>query len=755
MTLYVDGVKARRVRTDQLGYATFPLSLDLPLGTYQLQAVYQGSPLLAAATASVQLSLVPIPITVEVIPPLAGIRFELNGKSFVSDATGVAVTTVDLPGTYTIQLRTDQEDRLDYRIKFDRWRAEVFDMARTVTVPLRGPLQVGYMVSYPIQERFTDLDGKPVDLSRITSWSYLSSHGALLTYDTATPHWLDANRIMRRRLGLEYVPIQYSLESVIVDGANVVNRKQQRFFAEQAYQTWPISLIFFPAKFTPIDALFGTPIGSGVALSYPDGNVVLHHADGDGIVALDALARGLYTVQAVGVSGVAPETPVAITRVQDVSLRVVSQLDIGLALGLGIILALALLLIGRPHLILLFHPRTWVTAIAAVLHHSVTLFLVRLLGIIGGIILLLLTACRAPAVDEIAVDGDEALAYYRTAENRPPLFAYYYIWFDPTSWDRAKRDLPLLGRYSSFDRSTMRQHIRWAKAAGIEGFIVSWRGSDRLNERLASLATIAAQEQFALALIYQGLDFEREPIATEKIAADLDYFVATYRDHPAFQRFGRPLVIWGGTWGYSTAQIGAVVEPLREQLLLLASERNRKEYERLADLVDGDAYYWGALNPDTYPNYPGKLIEMGAAVHAHGGLWIAPAAPGFDARMVGGTSVVERADGAIFRRQLAGALTSSPDLVGIISWNEFSENTHIEPSTTYGLRYLALTAALAGADPSRLQSETLSVGNRPAVSLAYGLPALVVALVMIGISVVYRVQRNTRRLLSMKTVNEP
>ena len=49
-----------------------------------------------------------------------------------------------------------------------------------------------------------------------------------------------------------------------------------------------------------------------------------------------------------------------------------------------------------------------------------------------------------------------------------PVLAYYYIWFDVKSWDRAKTDYPLLGRYSSDDADVMRQHIRWAKQAGIE-----------------------------------------------------------------------------------------------------------------------------------------------------------------------------------------------------------------------------------------------------------------------------------------------
>ena len=68
---------------------------------------------------------------------------------------------------------------------------------------------------------------------------------------------------------------------------------------------------------------------------------------------------------------------------------------------------------------------------------------------------------------------------------------------------------------------------------------------------------------------------------------------------------------------------------------MLASERNVDGYRRVADLVDGNAYYWASVDPPTYPGYPEKLAGMGGA-STSGGLWIAPAAPGFDARLVGG-----------------------------------------------------------------------------------------------------------------------
>ena len=114
-----------------------------------------------------------------------------------------------------------------------------------------------------------------------------------------------------------------------------------------------------------------------------------------------------------------------------------------------------------------------------------------------------------------------------------PLFAFYYIWFDPGSWDRAKIDYPQLGRYSSDDPRVMRQHIEWAKSAGIDGFIVSWKDTAINDRRLRLLMDVARQEDFKLALIYQGLDFDRNPLPVAQVAADF----ATFR-HAVRRRSG-------------------------------------------------------------------------------------------------------------------------------------------------------------------------------------------------------------------------
>lgn len=321
---------------------------------------------------------------------------------------------------------------------------------------------------------------------------------------------------------------------------------------------------------------------------------------------------------------------------------------------------------------------------------KIIIFGLPLLAIIGLGSLLNFSLSIAPAVDY----GKSRNVPNFTLSNPIPMFAYYYIWFEPTSWNRAKTDFPLLGRYESDDSEIMRQHVRWAKAAGIKGFIVSWKSTDNLNHRLEELISISEEEDFKLLIMYQGLDFERNPLPVEIIASDLDLFIQKFAGSTVFNLFERPVVIISGTWEFSPQEIGELTDFRRRDLVILASERNLEGYTRLASLVDGNAYYWSSVNPQTFPDYEKKLVDLGEAVHQNGGIWIPPAAPGFDARLIGGKTIVERYSGDTFRIELATAVASSPDVLGLISWNEFSENTHIEPSINHGSKYLDILSEI-------------------------------------------------------------
>ena len=345
--------------------------------------------------------------------------------------------------------------------------------------------------------------------------------------------------------------------------------------------------------------------------------------------------------------------------------------------------------------------------------------------IVVGAIAALCSALPAPGAKAISAStlSSGKFAGQRAGTSSIPLFAYYYLWFSHTSWNRAKKDYPLVGTYSSSDPRIVRAQMQEAKSAGITGFIVSWKNTPLDDHRMRLLMTVADQEHFKLAMIYEGLNFHRHPLPLTEVANGFNTFADHYASDPAFFRLGgKPMTIWSGTWAYSHTDIAAVTAPVRGTIRVLATEKNVAGYLRVADVTDGDAYYWSSVNPETNTYYGPKLDAMSHAVHHDGKYWIAPFAPGFDARMVGGHEVVPRKNGATMRTEYATALHSSPDILGLISWNEFSENSYVEPSVRYKDQSLDVLRQLRGtsvptptgpAQPSDLGASSAASGPGP------------------------------------------
>jgi len=206
--------------------------------------------------------------------------------------------------------------------------------------------------------------------------------------------------------------------------------------------------------------------------------------------------------------------------------------------------------------------------------------LVRLLVLIATIVVLVAASPStspetpsqdpAPTPSPTATVGSEA-----GVPPRPLVLAYYYIWYTPSSWNRAKSDLPTLGAYDSANRAVIAQHMAWAKQAGIDGLIVSWKHQDRLDGPLQTVVQEAEKAGLKLVLLYQGLDFNRRPLDDATVASDIKWFLDTYGTSPVFDVFGRPAVVWSGTWGYTDAQIkrvrGLIGAPDRILLLRLGT----------------------------------------------------------------------------------------------------------------------------------------------------------------------------------------
>jgi hypothetical protein len=337
-----------------------------------------------------------------------------------------------------------------------------------------------------------------------------------------------------------------------------------------------------------------------------------------------------------------------------------------------------------------------------------------------------------------------------TAPSRTaPLFAHYYLWWSDSHWrsrlgpaypytqqppplpatlagngcDASSQysgdllvDVPAapLGLYNQDDPATTRTHVEQAANAGLDGFVVSWSGSGAPNQtpdsrdfshRLELLVSAVnsynahAPRHFGLMLGYQSLDNARDPRPAGKIRNDLDYFTQRYATNPAFQvpKYGsKPIVMILDSRRIPTRELHDLLKPYQPTVTLIGDEHGVAEWQRgVADLFDGDGWYWSAENPYTNSRASTTLSKLSSLLHDQHKVWFSPISPGYNKANfgTGGTCVPRNGSGTL-QKIFETNVKSNPDGWMLISWNEFFENTYVEPSALYGNTYLAAIRAL-------------------------------------------------------------
>jgi hypothetical protein len=214
-----------------------------------------------------------------------------------------------------------------------------------VVVPQVTRLEVGFNTSHLVSLSYLDPDRRPVDLKRVASATVTSSVGATQTYRPGESHWLPAARVVRRAGGLGETLLQYAVDAVQLEGANVVNSKEQRFYPTPNLD-FPVHLLLHNMRIDARMFLLDQPIGQGVWLRHPDGRSEWYAFGADGAIELRLLPRGQYLAR-VAAAGLSFPHPVALSRDQRVDLKVVSYGELALVIALLAALAIGLLLVGR------------------------------------------------------------------------------------------------------------------------------------------------------------------------------------------------------------------------------------------------------------------------------------------------------------------------------------------------------------------------------------------------------------------------
>lgn len=408
LSLFLDGEPLQSKQTNKKGQAKFLIRLKA--GAHRLKVGYLGSQVYQSAEEAIRLQIKPALLAIEVVPAIEGVTFSLkklpeaeSGSSSkqkrdtsqnssqegsaltpeekaalqtapewqaTSDANGHLRFELEEGGPYYLAIieQEEQETLDDMKIKFKRWSDLNFEAQRKITLPRADVLQAGFETSHLVTPSFLAPDGEPISTARIESFLFKSNYDGLHTLHTNDPVWMQSTHILRRRAGLEEVHIFYSVNQVIMDGSSVVNRGEQCFYVSpnrtpadlakleripprcKNTTEWEIDLLLYSANLSAVDGIFEFPVGKGVFFHYPDGRVEEVPFNKDGTIQLKNLARGIYKVQVMGALGLATLRPIVISRNQELPLKVLTALDIGLVAALGLLLAISLLYSGRPHL---------------------------------------------------------------------------------------------------------------------------------------------------------------------------------------------------------------------------------------------------------------------------------------------------------------------------------------------------------------------------------------------------------------------
>jgi hypothetical protein len=214
---------------------------------------------------------------------------------------------------------------------------------------LFGATLIAVTQTYEFSPRFVRRGGSALPEGVVQSYTLKSRTGALVTVKGTSPVRLQGTRVVPFTGEFVSKDIEWAIQSVMVDGTNVVTRARNRFSPRTLHGPYKVPLLFFSAKVTSSDAIFGFPLGTSVTLTYPSGRTRLVKLAKDGTIDLTGLPRGNFKIKA-DAPGVSPERPLALSRDQVVDLKVISYLDLALAAAVLGALAILLLVIRRPHL---------------------------------------------------------------------------------------------------------------------------------------------------------------------------------------------------------------------------------------------------------------------------------------------------------------------------------------------------------------------------------------------------------------------
>ncbi len=340
------------------------------------------------------------------------------------------------------------------------------------------------------------------------------------------------------------------------------------------------------------------------------------------------------------------------------------------------------------------------------------------------IVLMIVVGCSALPLKNAAaepLDRQETmapllLAHYMPWYQTPEVSGYWgQHWtmnhFDPSQkdenghWQIASHFTPLTGPYDFSDEALLEYQVLLMKLSGIDGVIVDWYGMESfrdygtLNESTNKLFEMIKKAGLTFVICYEDQSI-LHMVNDGHLTADeahphgqdvIRYMQEQWFTDDAYLKFnGQPVLFTFGPQYFKSSTdwetLFSVVDP---SPLLVTLDKH---------MVSGQlsSYPWPPMfgidiNQKALEAYLGEFYRKA-------GRWdykVAGAWPGFydiyeEAGVRDSYGYLDAQGGETFRYTLQTALDQQPDVVQIVTWNDYGEGTIIEPTEEFGYQYLEI-----------------------------------------------------------------
>jgi len=308
------------------------------------------------------------------------------------------------------------------------------------------------------------------------------------------------------------------------------------------------------------------------------------------------------------------------------------------------------------------------------------------------------------------------MVHYMPWYQSPPYSSYYgWHWtmnhYNPEKEIGGKREIashyyPLIGPYDSRDPDLIEYHLLLMKIAGIDGVIVDWYGIKNvydyglIHEATKKLFEYIKKFNMKFVVCYEDStigNLVRNNILTSKNALEhaqevFKWLENNWFSEEAYLKFkNRPVIlVFGPQYFYSKYDWKRIFNSLNVQPYLTTLDGH---LEYFADSV----YPWipmylsggGELKLDDVLTYLDSFYQKVKSKE----FLVAAAFPRFhdiykEAGVGQSYGFLNDNDGLTFKCTFEKALIELPDIIQIITWNDFGEGTVIEPNDVTGYRDL-------------------------------------------------------------------